>query len=35
MKELKNTNLEELQKSNIINTLKALRETLLQLRRQV
>ncbi|GAA4450589.1 MerR family transcriptional regulator [Rurimicrobium arvi] len=35
MKELKNTNLEELQKSNIINTLKALRETLLQLRRQI
>lgn len=35
MKELKHTNMEELQKNNIINTLKSLRETLLQLRAQI
>lgn len=35
MKELKHTNMEELQKNNIINTLKSLREILLQLRAQI
>lgn len=35
MKELKHTNMEEFQKNNIINTLKSLRETLLQLRAQI
>lgn len=35
MKELKHTNMEELQRNNIINTLKSLRETLLQLRAKI
>jgi DNA-binding transcriptional MerR regulator len=35
MKELKHTNMEELQKNNIINTLKSLRDTLINLRTQI